>query len=216
MLELELERRLRDAFPRDTIEPVAKGQFGGDAVQRVLDPAGAVCGSILWESKRTKNWSSAWLDKLKQDQRAARADLAVIVTQAMPAGLSTFGEVDGVWVTTPALAGPLAAALRLVLIEASLARRATEGQQDKMAILYQYLTGPRFRQRIEAIKDAFTRMRADLDDERRVIVKQWEKRALQIDRVMISTVGLYGDLQAIAGTSIQEIEGLELKALGQP
>jgi hypothetical protein len=211
--ELDLEQALRDAFPRDTIVPVPKGQFGGDAVHRVIGTQGQVCGTILWESKRTKNWTASWPDKLKQDQRAARADLAVIVTQAMPQGLNAFGEVDCVWVTTPALAIPLAAALRLALTEASMARRATEGQQDKMAILYQYLTGPQFRQRIEAIKDAFITMQEDLDAERRAINKQWAKRQQQIDRVMVSTVGMYGDFQAIAGKTLKEIEGLSVASL---
>lgn len=214
--ELDLEKRLRDAFPRDTIEPVPKGQYGGDVLHRVLGPQGAVCGAILWESKRTKNWAGGWVDKLKQDQRAAKAELAVIVTQAMPSGIDAFGEVEGVWVTVPALAIPLASTLRLALIEAALARRAADGQQDKMVILYQYLTGPQFRQRIEAIKDAFTTMQEDLDAERRVITKQWEKRAKQIEQVMLSTVGMYGDLQAIAGKRLQEIDGLELKALAGP
>ena len=211
--ELDLEKRLREAFPRDTIEPVPKGQYGGDVLHRVLGPQGAVCGVILWESKRTKNWVGIWADKLKQDQRAAKAELAVIVTQAMPPGVDAFGEVEGVWVTAPVFAIPLASALRLALTEAALARRATEGQQDKMVILYQYLTGPQFRQRVEAIKDAFTTMQEDLDAERRVITKQWEKRGKQIERVMLSTVGMYGDLQAIAGKTLQEIDGLELKAL---
>lgn len=212
--EVDLERRLREAFPRDTIESIPKGQHGGDAIHRVLSPQGQACGTILWESKRTKNWAGGWPDKLKQDQRVARADLAVIVTQAMPDGVDSFGEVEGVWVTTPALAMALATALRLALNEASTARRANEGQQDKMAILYQYLTGPQFRQRVEAIKEAFTTMQEDLDAEKRVISKQWAKRQKQIERVMVSTVGMYGDLQAIAGTSLQQIEGLELKALG--
>jgi hypothetical protein len=211
--ELDLERKLREAFPRDTIDPVPKGQFGGDTLQRVLGPVGAMSGTILWESKRTKTWSPAWTDKLKQDLRAAKADIAVIVTQTMPAGIETFGDVGGVWVTTPALAVPLAAALRLTLIESSLARRAAEGQQDKMAILYQYLTGPQFRQRLEAITEAFTTMQSDLEAERRAITKQWEKRAKQIERVMVSTVGMYGDLQAIAGTTLKQIEGLEMRVL---
>ncbi|MCC6322491.1 MAG: DUF2130 domain-containing protein [Phycisphaerales bacterium] len=211
--ELDLERQLRAAFNRDTIEPVPKGQHGGDCLHRVHGAQGLVCGTILWESKRTKNWAGGWPDKLKQDQRAAKADIAVIVTQAMPDGVESFAEVEGVWVTRPVLAIPLAAALRLALTEASLARRATEGQQDKMAILYQYLTGPQFRQRIEAIKDAFTTMQEDLDAERRVITKQWEKRAKQIERVMVSTVGMWGDLQGIAGRTLQEIDGLEMRAL---
>jgi hypothetical protein len=111
----------------------------------------------------------------------------------MPDGVTTFGEIESVWVTTPALAIPLAGALRLALSEASTARRASEGQQDKMAILYQYLTGPQFRQRVEAIKDAFITMQEDLDAEKRAINKQWAKRQQQIERVMISTVGMYGD-----------------------
>jgi len=212
--ELDLEKRLADAFRRDSFEEVAKGQRGADILHRVLGDAGQGCGSILWESKRTKNWDSKWPDKLKQDQRAAKADLAVIVTHAMPSGLETFGEVEGVWVTTPALAIALAATLRLALTEASRARRATEGQQDKMAILYQYLTGPQFRQRVEAIKEAFTAMQADLGTERTVYERHWAKRQKQIDRVMASTVGMWGELQAIAGTALQQIEGLEMKALG--
>jgi hypothetical protein len=211
--ELDLEQRLRAAFPFDTIEPVPKGQHGGDTLHRIIAVQGQICGTILWESKRTTRWQGPWPDKLKQDQRAAKADLAVIVTQTMPSGISAFAELDGVWVTTPALAMSLGAALRLCLIECFAARRAAEGQQDKMAILYHYLTGPEFRRRIEAIKDAFVAMDDDLKTERRVITKQWEKRQMQIDRVMVATVGMYGDLQGIAGAPLQEIEGLEIRHL---
>ncbi len=214
--ELDIERRLREAFPRDTIEPVPKGLHGGDALHRVLAMQGHCCGTILWESKRTRNWQGGWCDKLKQDQRAAKADLAIIVTQTMPQGLDSFAEIEGVWVTTPVLAMSLGAALRLCIVECSSARRAADGQNDKMAILYQYLTGPEFRRRIEALKDAFVTMQDDLSSERRVITKQWEKRQKQIDRVMVSTVGMYGDLQAIAGTTLQEIDGLSLTALPAP
>jgi hypothetical protein len=211
--ELDLEDRLRSAFPRDTIEPVPKGQFGGDCLHRVLASGGHLSGTILWESKRTKNWTNGWTDKLKQDQRVAKAELAVIVTQAMPAGVDSFAEVDGVWVSTPGLAIALGSTLRLCLLECSAARRASEGQQDKMAMLYQYMTGPEFRQRVEAIKEAFTTMQADLIAERTVFERQWARRQKQIDRVMTSTVGMWGDLQAIAGATLPEIEGLELKAL---
>lgn len=213
--ELDLEHRLRAAFPLDTIEPVPKGQHGGDTLHRIVAIQGQVCGTILWESKRTKSWQGPWPDKLKQDQRAAKADLAVIVTQAMPPGLNSFAELDGVWVTTPALAMSLGAALRLCLVECFSARRAAEGQQEKMAILYQYLTGPEFRRRIEAIKDAFIAMDDDLKAERRVITKQWEKRQKQIERVMVATVGMYGDLQGIAGAPLQEIDGLDVRHLEQ-
>lgn len=213
--ELDLEVRLRSAFPTDTMDPVPKGHHGGDTLHRIVAIQGEICGTILWESKRTAKWQGPWLDKLKQDQRAAKADLAVIVTQAMPPGLNSFAQLDGVWVTTPALAMALGAALRLCLVECSAARRAVEGQQDKMAILYQYLTGPAFRQRIEALKDAFIAMENDLQKERRVIMRQWDKRQKQIERVMVATVGMYGDLQGIAGAPLQKIEGLDLEHLEQ-
>jgi hypothetical protein len=211
--ELDLEERLGDAFPHDTIEPVPKGQFGGDCLHRVSGGPGVVCGTIIWESKRTKNWVRGWTDTLKQNQRAAKADIAVIVTQAMPDGVDSFAEVDGVWVSTPALAIALAATLRMCLTECATARRASEGQQDKMAVLYRYMTGPQFRQRVEAIRDAFMSMQEDLTKERQVITKQWAKRQQEIDRVMASTVGMYGDIQAIAGKTLQEIEGLALTAM---
>ncbi len=212
--EVDLERRLHDAFPRDMIDPVPKGQHGGDTVHRVIAPQGQICGTILWESKRTKNWAGGWPDKLKQDQRAAKADLAIIVTQAMPPGIDSFAEVEGVWVTTPELAIPLAGALRLGLTETFAARRATEGQQDKMAILYQYMTGPEFRQRVLAIYEGFKALKDDLDGERRAMQKRWAEREKRLDLVMLATAGMYGDLQGIAGKTLQEIEGLELKMLG--
>jgi hypothetical protein len=214
--ELELEALLRGKFPRDTIEPVPKGEHGGDVLQRVVGPLGQVCGTILWESKRTKNWSDAWLVKLREDQRAAKAEVAVLVTQALPKQMETFDLVDGVWVTPPRTALPIAMALRQMLTEVSLARQSSEGQQTKMEMVYQYLTGPRFRQRVEAIVEAFTCMREELETEKKVIQKQWAKREQQAERVLQATVGMYGDLQGIAGKTLQEIEGLEMKALQAP
>jgi len=211
--ELELEALLRAKFPFDTVEPVPKGEFGGDALQRVVSPGGQACGTILWESKRTRNWSDAWLVKLREDQRAAKAEIAVIVSQALPKGIETFDVVEGVWVVSPRAALPVATLLRHSLLQVSLARQASEGQHTKTEMVYQYLTGPRFRHRVEAIVEAFTSMQEDLDKERKAIMKQWAKRDAQIERVMNATVGMYGDLQGIAGKSLQEIEGLELTAL---
>ena len=213
VLELDLESQLRIKFPFDTIEPVPKGEFGGDALQRVVSSSGLVCGTILWESKRTKNWSNAWLPKLRDDQRAAKAEISVLVSTALPEGVRTFDLVDGVWVTDPRALVPVATILRNTLLQVSNAKLITQGQQTKAEMVYKYLTGPRFRQRVEAIVEAFSSMQDDLDKERKVITKQWAKRQEQIERVMRSTVGMYGDLQGIAGKSIQEIEGLELKAL---
>ena len=211
--ELELEALLGTRFPRDTIQPVPKGEFGGDILHRVIGPLGQQCGTILWESKRTKNWSDGWLPKLREDQRAAKAEIAVIVSQVLPKDVETFGLVDQVWVAHPKLALPVAIALRQTLIEIAGARQASEGQQTKMEMVYQYLTGQRFRHRIQAIVEAFSSMREDLDRERKAITKQWSKREEQIDRVMQATVGMYGDLQGIAGKTLQEIEGLEFQGL---
>jgi len=214
--ELELEALLRTKFPRDTIEPVPKGEHGGDALQRVVGSNGQPCGTIIWESKRTKNWSEGWLAKLREDQRTAKAEIAVIVSQSLPKEIETFGVIENVWITHPKTVLPLAHTLRHTLIEVGCARQASEGQQTKTEMIYQYLTGPRFRHRIEAIVEAFSTMQEDLDKEKKAITKQWAKREEQIDRVMQATAGMYGDLQGIAGKTIQEIEGLEFKALNAP
>jgi hypothetical protein len=211
--EIEIESMLSARFPRDTIQPVPKGEFGGDILHRVMSPLGQPCGTILWESKRTKNWSDGWLPKLREDQRAAKAEIAVILSQVLPKDVETFGLVSEVWVAHPKVALPVAVALRQTLIELAGARQAAEGQQTKMEMVYRYLTGPRFRQRIQAIVEAFSSMRDDLDRERKAITKQWAKREEQIDRVMQATVGMYGDLQGIAGKTLQEIEGLEFQGL---
>ena len=211
--ELQLEALLRAKFPRDTIQPVPKGDFGGDVLQRVIGPLNQICGTILWESKRTKNWSDGWLPKLRDDQRAAKADVAVILSHALPKEVEAFGFLEGVWVADPKLALPVALSLRQTLIEISAARQASEGQQTKMEMVYSYLTGPRFRQRIQALVEAFSSMKEDLDREKKTITRQWAKREEQIDRVMQATVGMYGDLQGIAGKTLQEIEGLEFQAM---
>ena len=215
-LELELEAILRSNFPFDSIEPVPKGEFGGDLIQRVANGSGTVCGTILWESKRTRNWSDGWLAKLRNDQRQANADVALIVSYALPKSIENFGLVDGVWVTGPQCAVPVAIALRELLMSVASARTAAEGQKTKMELVYEYLSGPRFRHRIEAIVEQFTEMQMDLDRERKAMVKLWARREQQIRTVVESTAGLYGDLQGIAGRSIQEIEGLSFKLLDGP
>ncbi len=212
--EMELEAMLRVKFPFDSIEPVAKGEYGGDALQRVISPTGQISGTMLWETKRTKNWSDGWLVKLREDQRNAKADIAVLVSHALPKGVENFEEIDGIWVTSPRAALPVATILRHTLQQIGLARLAAEGQHGKTELVYQYLTGPRFKQRVEAIVEAFSTIQEDLDKERKAIMKQWAKRESQIERVMNATVGMYGDLQGIAGKSLQEIEGLEMRVLG--
>ncbi len=211
--ELELEAILNAKFPFDSIDPVRKGEHGGDILHRIRNPHGGTCGTILWETKRTKNWSNGWLVKLREDQRAAKAEIAVIVSHALPKDIETFELLEGVWVTHPRTMLPVAFSLRHMLLEIATARQSCEGQQTKAEMMYQYLTGPRFRQRVQAIVEAFSGMQEDLDKERKTIMKQWAKRQEQIERVMQATVGMYGDLQGIAGKTIQEIEGLEIEAL---
>jgi hypothetical protein len=214
--ELELESLLRAKFPLDLIEPVPKGEFGGDVLQRVLGGSGQPCGTILWESKRTKNWSDGWLAKLRDDQRSANAELALLVSNALPKGVTAFDHVDGVWVAEHRCAIPVAIALRQSLIEIAKVRQAGNGQQTKMELIYEYLTGPRFRHRIEAIVEKFSDMQSDLERERKATVRLWAKREAQIRGVIEATVGMYGDLQGIAGKALQEIEALAPPALAAP
>ncbi len=211
--ELELESLLATRFPTDTIAPVPKGEHGGDVVQRVIGPLGQTCGVILWESKRTRNWSNGWLAKLRDDQREAKADLAIIVSRALPKEVETFDYVEGVWVAHPRVAIPVALSLRQSLMEIAAARQAADGQQTKMDLVYKYLTGPHFRQRVQAIVEAFSSMQDDLAREKKLITKQWAKRDQEIGRAIEATAGMYGDLQGIAGKTLQEIEGLSLPAL---
>ncbi len=211
--ELELESLLRLKFPFDEVTPVRKGEHGGDVLHRVRNSHGGYCGTILWETKRTKSWSDSWLVKLREDQRTAKAEIAVIVSQALPKEVETFELLDGVWITHPRTMLPLAMSMRQMLVEIAAVRQASEGQHTKAEMVYQYLTGPRFRQRVQAMVEAFSCMQDDLDKERKVMLKQWAKRQEQIERVMQATVGMYGDLQGIAGKTIQEIDGLNIDVL---
>ncbi len=207
--ELDLEATLRASYPRDVIEPVAKGTFGGDTLQRVPGIGGGIAGTILWESKRTRAWSDGWLAKLRGDQREAKAEVAVLVSAVLPKGVEHFAQVEGVWVCGVAVAVPMAALLRQALIDVAGARASAEGVQTKTDLVYQYVTGGRFKQRLEAICEAFSTMREDLDTERKFVMRQWAKRETQIGNVLASTVGMHGDLQGIAGSSVPEIRGLD-------
>jgi hypothetical protein len=209
-LELELELQLCSRFPQDIIEPIAKGEFGGDVLQRVIGPLGQPCGAMIWESKRTKAWSAGWLTKLRDDQRAVNAEIALLVSSALPKGVDTFDLIDNVWVSAPRFAVPLAIALRQSLIEVAGSRQTQEGQQTKMELVYQYLTGSRFRHRLDAIIEKFTEMQEDLERERKLMTRLWAKRELQLRGVVDSTAGLYGDLQGIAGRAMPKIDGLDI------
>ncbi len=210
VLELDLESLLKSQFPVDEIEPVPKGIKGADIVQRVHDRGGRFCGTIIWESKHTKAWNDGWLSKLKDDQREVKAEIAVLVTETMPKGIERFSQVGGVWVTSYVLSIALASVLRTSLIDLAQLKSSLVGKNEKMEVLYHYLSGSEFRQRIEAIVESFQSMKEDLEQEKRAMVKMWAKREKQIERVVTNTVGMYGDMEGIIGTSLPHIRSLEL------
>ena len=214
VLEIELETVLAQQFKMDSIEPVAKGVRGADIIQRVHDENGRLCGSIIWESKRTKNWGGDWVQKLKDDQRNAKAEIAVIVSSALPKEINGFGKYEGVWITDFPSAIGLATALRTNLIEVAHASNALQGKNEKMELIYKYLSGTAFKHRVEAIVESFVSMKTDLDAEKRSMEKIWAKREAQIERVIKNTAGMYGDLQGIIGSALPEVKILELPGGG--
>ena len=211
--ELALEAMLPSAFPGDVIKPVAKGVKGADVLQHVFDNQGRECGTILWESKRTKTWSDKWLSKLRDDQQEAKASCACIVTAAMPEAVQHFDVLNDVWVTSWSCTQSVAIAMRRVLIETAQARLAMEGHHGKMELTYNYLSGAEFRNRVRGLIEAYVEMQQDLEKEKQLFDRQWNKRQKQLDRALMSTNGLFGDLQGIMGSSLPEIEGAEVLAL---
>jgi hypothetical protein len=200
VLELQLEELLRTSFPMDQVEPVPKGVSGADVIQKVLTRSGSVCGAIVWESKRTKAWSDGWLQKLKDDQRKHTAEIAVLVSETLPKGCSTFVNMQGIWVTSSQCAMGLAMVLRMQLLQIASARAAADGAKQKSEILYEYVVGStEFRHRVEAIAEAFIGMQMGLLEEKRSAQRQWARREKQIEQVIANTAGMYGELQALAG-----------------
>ena len=200
VLELQLEEMLRSAFPTDQIEPVPKGMNGADIIHKVLNRSGRVCGTIVWESKRTKAWSEGWLPKLKDDQRKLAAEISVLVSEVLPKDCSTFTHLNGIWVTSSQCAINLGAVLRMQLMQIASARAAAAGAKQKSEVLYEYVVGStEFRHRVEAIAEAFIGMQTGLHEEKRAAQRQWAKREKQIEQVISNTAGMYGELQALTG-----------------
>jgi hypothetical protein len=210
VLELDFAAALRASYPSDQVAEVAKGIRGADVVQTVISPTGRRCGVILYEAKRTKNWGADWTAKLKSDMIEAKANIGVIVTEVLPAEMKRFGLIDGVWVTDRVSAIPLAHSLRWSLSQLAIAKMGQEGAKEKMEILYGYLTGSEFRQRVEAVIEAFTSMKEDLEAEKRAILKHWAKREKQLSRVVDNMASMYGDIQGLSGNALQAIPSLEL------
>jgi hypothetical protein len=209
VLEIDVEAELERRFPRDVISPVPKGARGADLVHEVRDGARA-CGVIVWETKNTKHWHAGWLDKLKEDQRALGANLAVLVSTALPDGIVEFGRIDGVWVASLRAWPALAVALREQLVAVAFAHAASDGKHEKMEFLYRYLAGDGFRSRVTAIVEAFTALRSDLTRERTAMERIWKQREKQIDRVLDNTARMCGEMRGIVGASLPELPALEL------
>lgn len=209
--EAVLRDLLAAAFDSDGIEDVAKGVHGADSLQRVRTDDGCDCGTIAWESKRTKAWSDGWLPKLRDDQRAAGAACAVLVSQELPKDVKHFGLKDGVWVCAWPYAAALSAALRTGLIHVALAKRVAEGRGEKMQILYEYLTGAEFGNRVGGLIEAFKEMQDDLEREKRSMLTLWKKRERQMQRARDNITAFYGDLQGIAGRQLQDLPSLALE-----
>jgi hypothetical protein len=207
--ELLLEEMLKESFPYDSIEEVKKGLEGADCIQVVRNLTGRDYGRIIYECKRTKNWSNNWISKLKSDLRNSGADSAILVTQAFPKDMNQFGEIDGVWVCNYSEVTPLAAIIRDSIIRISDAKRSEENKGEKMQLLYNYLTGSEFRHQVEAIVEGFMAMRNSITKERLQMEKIWKEREKQLEKVLLSTSGMYGSVKGIAGSSVENIPLLE-------
>lgn len=211
VLELDLENTLRNTFPQDTIEPVEKGVRGADLRQIVKSPMGTVCGVILWESKRTKAWTDEWLMKLKDDLRAEKADLPVIVSTSLPKEAENgFGLKEGVWVVSYSLFLPVAIILRKSLFDVARQKALSANQGKKADLLYEFITGNEFKQQVEAIVEVYQEMNEQISKEKIAFEKIWKNREGQLKRLITSTINIYGSAQGLVGKSMPQIKGLDL------
>jgi hypothetical protein len=208
--ELAIEEWLAAQFPLDTIEEIKKGARGGDCIQIVNTRTAQNCGKIYYESKRTKDFQSGWIEKFKADMREKGADVGVLVTEAMPAGFERMGMLDGVWVCTFDEFKGLCTVLRESVIQVSTAISSQENKGDKMHMLYDFLTSNTFRMQVEAIVEGFSSMKTALESEKRAMQRIWKEREKQIEKVITNTIDMYGSIKGIAGSAIQPVTALEL------
>lgn len=209
VLELDLEQHLRTEFPFDDITEVKKGQRGADIKHLVKNQIGESCGIILWETKNGK-WQPAWVPKFKQDIREANANIGVIVSAEIPSDVGELKHLEGnVWVASPKLATRLAAALRMTILQVDSANKMSAGKDAKMEALYQFLVGPEFKHRVEAIVESYTSLQDELEKEKRSYALKWARQEKAIRSVIDNTLGMYGDLQGITGRALPIIKPLE-------
>lgn len=207
--ELALEEMLRTAFPFDLISEVGKGVKGADCIQTVRNNFGQECGKIIYESKRTKDFAGDWIDKLKADMRSQGADVAVIVTQAMPKDMNQFGEKDGVWICSFAEVKAVAAMLRDGIIKIFTAAKSQDNKGDKMHLLYDYLTSSEFAEQWKAIREGFMSMKLSIQKERDAMEKLWKAREKQLEKVLLNAAHVRGSIEGIAGMNSVDLNLLE-------
>jgi hypothetical protein len=207
--ELLLEETLKEHFPTDLIEEIGKGAEGADCIQVIRSSLGKECGKIIYESKRTKNWSNGWIDKLKTDMRSRGADVAVLVTQAFPKDMNRFGEKEGVWICNFNEVTGVSHLLRMGIMRVHESHKAQENKGEKMQMLYDYLTGVEFKGQVEAIAEGFLTMKRSILRERMQMEKLWKEREKQLEKVLINTTSLYGSVKGIAGASLGDIPALD-------
>ncbi|EJB46456.1 DUF2130 domain-containing protein [Helicobacter pylori] len=208
--ELAIEEFLRQKFPLDSIEEIKKGQRGGDCIQVVHTREFQNCGKIYYESKRTKEFQKAWVEKLKSDMREIGADVGVIVSEALPKEMERMGLFEGVWVCSFEEFKGLSTVLREGVIQVGLAKKSQENKGDKVNLLYHYLTSSEFSMQVSAIIEGFEQLRADLESEKRAMARIWKSREKQIDKVFEGTINMYGSIKGIAGNAIGQVKALEL------
>ncbi len=211
VLELDLENRLREEFPFDLIDEIKKGQRGADIAQTVRNQSATNCGVILWETKNGK-WQTAWIAKFKADIREANANIGVLVSQETPDDVGDMKHLEGnVWVVTPRLATRLAVALRVTILQVYGANKMNAGKDAKMEALYQFLVGPEFRHRVEAIVENYGLLQNEIEKEKRASALRWAHQEKAIRAVIDNTIGMYGDIQGITSRALAPIKSLELE-----
>lgn len=208
--ELAIEEWLEKQYPFDTIQEIKKGARGADCLQIVNTREVQNCGTVYYESKRTKDFQPSWIEKFKADIREKGADIGILVTTNLPKELNRMGQIDGIWVCTYEEFKSLSSIMREQIIALSNAMQSQENRSDKMGMLYHYLTSNEFKMQIEAIVEGFTQMQADLDAEKRAMARIWKQREKQITKVLENTTGMYGSIRGIAGNAIGNISALEL------
>lgn len=211
VMELAIEEWLASNFPLDTIDEIKKGANGADCLQIVNTRELQNCGSIYYESKRTKAFQPVWIEKFKNDIRVKKANLGVLVTEVLPTGMDRMGLKDGIWICTYEEFKGLSGVLRQSLVQISKAMQTQENKGDKMAMLYDYLTNNEFHMQMEGIVEGFTQMQTDLNAEKRSMQRIWSQREKQIDKVIANAVDMYGSIRGIAGSAVQTIKALELE-----